>query len=178
MSVKKTFDSKRLATDAVLSAMVVVLGCLAINTNAVKISFETLPILFAALALGPLDGFIVGTVGTLIYQMLLYGFSLTTALWILPYLVCGLLAGLMGKSILGSVRENIDANAKMLFICISSELAVTALNTVAIYTDSKIYGYYFPGLITGVLLLRLGIAVAEGTAFAFVLPPLLKRVKL
>lgn len=166
-----SFSARRLATDAVLAAMVVVLGYLAITTNAVKISFETLPILFAALALGPLDGLIVGGVGTLIYQMLLYGFSLTTALWILPYLACGLVAGAMGKALSKEGKS-------MFLICTSSELVVTILNTLAIYVDSKIYGYYFPGLITGALLLRLGIAIAEGIAFALVLPPLLKRVRL
>ena len=90
--------TRKLAADAVLAAMCAVLGALSLDFGNLKITFESLPVLLAALAFGPLDGLAVGGIGTLIYQLLRYGVSVTTPLWILPYALCGLLVGLYAKN--------------------------------------------------------------------------------
>ena len=69
--------TKDLVIAAVLAAMVAILASLAITTNAFKITFESLPVHFAGLVFGPLVGFLVGTIGTLLYQMLVYGLTAT-----------------------------------------------------------------------------------------------------
>ena len=97
--------TRRIATDAMLSAMFVCLSFISINIgNAMKISVDSLPILVAALLLGPLDGLAVGLVGSFLNQLLTYGLSVTTVLWILP-------AGLRGLVvlILGGVMYSIGA---------------------------------------------------------------------
>ena len=57
--------------------------------------------ILAALLCSPLDGAAVGGIGTLLYQLLRYGVTATTPLWILPYILCGLLVGWIGLYQLG-----------------------------------------------------------------------------
>ena len=89
--------TRKLALNAVLAAMCAALGALALDLNSIKITFESFPILLGALLFGPLDGLAVGFVGTLLYQLLRYGVSVTTPLWILPYALAGLVTGFYAK---------------------------------------------------------------------------------
>ncbi len=165
------FRTRKLAIDAMLAAMSAVLGYISLDFISLKITFESVPILIGALLFGPLDGAAIGLVGTLIYQLLRYGISTTTLLWILPYVLCGLLVGLYAK------MRSFDLTQKQtLFIVVLAELMVTLLNTGVIYIDSKLFGYYTPTLITGSLALRLAICAGKAVAYSFALPPLLKAV--
>ena len=67
--------TKRLAVDAVLSAMCAVLGAVAIDLNSIKITLESFPVLLGALLFGPVDGMAIGFVGTFLYQLLRCGFG-------------------------------------------------------------------------------------------------------
>lgn len=80
---------RQLSMNAIMAAMCAVLGYLSLDLGNLKVTFESLPILVSALLFGPADGMIVGGIGTLIYQLLRYGVSITTPLWMLPYIVCG-----------------------------------------------------------------------------------------
>ena len=171
MSNIKT-DTRYLALDAMLAAMVAVLGYVSLDFTSIKITFESVPILIGSLLFGPLHGAAIGLVGTLIYQLLRYGVSATTALWILPYVLCGLLVGTYAKA-----HRYTLSRAQVLFIVVLAELMVTLLNTGVIYVDSKLYGYYTPALITGSLALRLVICVVKALAYSFALPPLLQAVR-
>ena len=169
MSSTKT---RQLATDAVLAAMCAVLGYLALDFGNVKITFESVPVLIGALLFGPVDGLAVGAVGTLIYQLLRYGLSVTTLLWILPYALCGLFVGLYAK------RRSFDlTQAQTVFIVVVCELMITLLNTGTLYVDSRIYGYYYAGIILGALALRLVLCVAKAVAYAYLLPLLLRALR-
>ena len=163
---------RQLALDAMLAAMVAVLGYVSLDFISVKITFESVPILIGALLFGPIDGAAVGLVGTLLYQLLRYGVSATTLLWILPYVLCGLLVGSYAKA-----RGFHPTQAQTIGIVVAAELMVTLLNTGVIYVDSKLYGYYTPTLITGMLALRLAICVVKALAYAFALPPLLSSAR-
>ena len=164
--------TKQLAIDAMLAAMCAVLGYISLDFISLKITFESVPILIGALLFGPLDGAAIGLVGTLIYQLLRYGVSTTTLLWILPYVLCGLLVGWYARA-----RRFELTQMQTLFIIVAAELLVTCLNTGVIYVDSKLYGYYTPALITGSLALRLAICVGKAVVYSFALPPLLKAVR-
>ena len=164
--------TRQLAVDAMLAAMCAVLGYISLDFISMKITFESVPILIGALLFGPLDGAAIGLVGTLIYQLLRYGVSTTTLLWILPYVLCGLLVGWYASAHRFELSQK-----QMLFIVVVAELMVTLLNTGVIFVDSKIYGYYTPALITGSLALRLVICVGKAVAYAFALLPLLNAVR-
>lgn len=164
--------TRQLAIDAMLAAMCAVLGYISLDFISLKITFESVPVLIGALLFGPLDGAAIGLVGTLIYQLLRYGVSTTTLLWILPYVLCGLLVGWYAKAHRFELTQ-----AQTLFIVVAAELMVTLLNTGVIYIDSKLYGYYTPTLITGSLALRLAICVGKAVVYSFALPPLLAAVR-
>ena len=169
---KRKFTTKQITLDAMLAAMCAVLGYLAIDTGTVKVTFESVPVLIAALLFGPLDGMAVGLVGTLVYQLLRYGVSATTILWILPYVLCGLIVGLYAKKKPFPLKQG-----QIVFIVVLAELVVTALNTLTLFVDSKIYGYYFPGIIQGALALRLILCVVKAVAYAYLLPLLLRPLR-
>ena len=165
-------NAKKLAIDAMLAAMCAALGYLAIDLTAVKVTFESLPVLVGALMFGPVHGMAIGAVGTFLYQILRYGFSYTTVLWMLPYILCGLVAGLYAKA------KHYDLPQRgTLVVVLICELMITALNTGVIYIDSKIYGYYTPQLILGALAARIMIAVAKGILFGLVIPEIIKGVR-
>lgn len=164
--------TRQLTLDAMLCALCAVLGYVALDLGSVKLTFESLPILLGGLLFGPVDGMLIGGVGTLIYQLLRYGVSATTLLWIIPYVVCGLIAGVWSR--LNHFRLE---RGQTLFLVIAAELAVTGMNTVPIYVDSKLYGYYYPGIILGVLALRLALSVGKGVAFGLLLPELAGSIR-
>lgn len=164
--------TRQLAIDAMLCAVCAVLGYVALDLGSIKITFESLPILLGALLFGPVDGMLIGGVGTLIYQLIRYGVTATTPLWIVPYVVCGLLVGAWAQ------RRNFALSRRQtVVLVVLAELAVTALNTAALYIDSKLYGYWFPGFILGVLGLRLVICVVKAIAFGLILPGVIETVR-
>ncbi len=160
--------TRRLAVDAMLAAMCAVLGALSIDLGNLKITFEGFPVLLGALLFGPLDGLAIGGIGTLVYQLLRYGVSVTTPLWILPYMLAGLLVGLIAK---GEKELSLKRLALAVF---SSSLLIFLLNTLVLYLDSKIYGYYSPVYIFGSFLPRLVICLGKAAAYTAVLPELLR----
>lgn len=165
-------SARKLAFNAMLAAMCVVLGYVAIDLGTVKITFESLPILISGLMFGPVWGAGVGLIGTFLSQLLKYGVSLTTPLWILPYVVCGLVCGAYAK------RRGYELTQRQtVLLVVLCELLVTGLNTLAIYVDSVVYAYYFKGIVLGALALRLVICVVKAVAFAYVLPLLIKPLR-
>ena len=164
--------TRQLVLDAMLAAICFLLANMALSTGTVKVTFESVPVLIGALLFGPIDGLAIGGIGTLLYQMLSYGFTATTALWIIPYMVCGLFVGLCAKV------KNFDlSNRQLMVIVVVGELLVTFFNTIALYVDSHVYGYYHPTIITGVLGLRLVICVVKAMAYSVILPSLLKPIR-
>lgn len=164
--------TRQLAFDAMLAAMCAVLGYLAVDTGNLKVTFESLPILLGALLFGPADGFLIGAVGTGLYQLLRYGVSATTLLWMLPYALCGFLTGLYAK------KKGLSlTGGQTVFIVVCNEVLITLLNTCALYVDSKLYAYYFPGFIGATLALRFVMSIAKAVVFALILPTLVRAGK-
>ncbi len=164
--------TRKLALNAVLAAMCAALGALALDLNSIKITFESFPILLGALLFGPLDGLAVGFVGTLLYQLLRYGVSVTTPLWILPYMLAGLVTGFCAKR-----RGFSLTTGQTVGIVVAAEVLVTALNTLVMYIDAKLYGYWFPGFISAMLLPRGAVCIGKAVVFGLVLPKLCARVR-
>ena len=121
----------------------------------------------------PLIGMLIGGVGTLIYQLLRYGIAMLTPLWILPYVLCGLLVGWWAKK-----KDFSLGSTERITLVVLGELLVTVLNTGVLYLDSKLMGYWFPGFITGALALRLVICVGKAVVFGLVLPGLMQAAGL
>ena len=89
------FATKRIALDAVMIALFFVLSTASIRIgNTFKITFDSLACLLTAMMFGPIDAFLVGFLGEFMSQMLGFGFTATTLLWVLAPAVRGLLIGL------------------------------------------------------------------------------------
>lgn len=167
---KSRWSARRMALDAMLAAMCAALGLLALDFGSLKVTFEALPVLLGALLFGPADGAAIGLLGTGVYQLLRYGVSATTLLWMLPYGVCGLAVGRYAAR-----RGFCLSRGRLVGLAVGGELIITALNTLALYVDSLVYGY--EALLFVLLAPRLLLAAAKGAAFAAVLPGLLRAAR-
>ncbi len=167
--------NKRISRDALLIAIYCVLSILTpIKISNFKLTFEAFPILVAAIMFGPKDGLIVGTIGSFIYQLFLsgYGISITTILWILPHSISGLIVGLYTK------KNNYKLTFKQIcFITIISSLLVTTLNSIALYIDSLIYGYYVKGLIMGSIIIKVLVGIISSIIYSLIMPRLINFIK-
>ena len=146
-------------------------GLVKIDLRVIKISLECYPVFLAAMMYGPLDGALVGGIGTLIYQLLAYPLSATTPLWILPYILAGALTGLYAKHF----RFNNTPRQIRLAVALM-ELLILLLNTAVICIDAKIYGYYSFSYVFGAVGFRLLAAAAKAVLFGLFTPKLLKRL--
>ncbi len=167
--------TKRLTTLAMLIAMNVVLCTMTpIKLQDFKFTLEAFPILVAGFLLGPTDGFLVGFLGSFLYQLIFsgYGFTPTTLLWVLPHAASGLFVGIIAKA------RNFELKTPEIIVtsCISA-LLVTLLNTLALYVDSKLYYYYSTALVFGSLGLKLVSGIILAVLFSLIMPQLLKRLK-
>ena len=170
--IKNLTKTQRLAIDGILAALAVILGFLSIRIgNIMKISLEDLPVIFAALLFGPVDGALVALVGIFLYQLFSFGITLTTALWILPFVLAGLIIGAFAKK-----AEFHNTAKQILGLFLLGEILIWAVNTFAIYADSKIYGYYYPTIVTGMLLIRLVTAVIKGVVLGLISPAILNML--
>ena len=172
---KSRFPARRLAVDAMLAAMCMVLASIALQLGGnFKVTFESVPVHIGALLFGPADGMLIGGIGTFLYQVLWsgYGITLTTALWILPYVVCGFIVGAYSRS-----KDRQLSRKQLTFIMVVSELAITLLNTLALYVDSRLYGYYSAVFVFGTLAVRLALCVGKAIVYGAVLPALLEPLK-
>ena len=141
-------NTKRLVTVAVLIAL----------------TFESFPVLVASLMFGWVDGLLVGAVGGFLNQMLTFGFTVTTLMWILPNAVRGLLVGLYAK------KHGLNLTMKQTAgIVLVTSLLVTVLNTLALYIDSQIFHYPI-SLTVGTIALRFLSSLVMAAIYTLVTP--------
>lgn len=130
------FSAKILATNGILVALYIILATfIAIRFGNIRITLGSLPVVLAAMLYGPTIASIVGTCGELGVQLLTYGLSYTTPLWLIPSAARGVLLGLAFRYGWATGRKFYAAN-------ILVAIVVTLLNTLVIYLDSVILGYF------------------------------------
>ena len=170
MSKNKGVTAKRLAMDAVLIALYVALSMLAIVLGGFKLTFEHLPVIICAVMFGPVDAMLVGGLGELINQMLTFGFTPTTILWMAPAIFCGLATGLGARLSGDNLGLNALLNKKVpvafFALCVVVALCCSLINTFTLYVDSKMFGYYSYAMVFGVLWLRLATGAISSVLMA------------
>ena len=165
---------RMMAVDAVLIAMYVVLNSFSLRAANIKFTLDAFPIIVGAVMFGPLHGGLIGFLGSSVYQLFFsgYGITPTTPLWILPAIVRGLIIGFYSRS-----RGYEPKGRGLIFITVLSGLTVTALNTVALYTDSIIYNYYSFELVFGLLIPKFIISAFLAVVFALAVPSLVRKIR-
>ena len=178
---RSRFSAKRIAVNAALVALYFALSMLAVPIGGFKLTFEHLPIILCAVFFGPVDALIVGALGELINQMLTFGFTPTTILWMAPAMFRGLSIGLCAKlapKVLGrdALLEK-KVPAAFLICCVVSGLICSLINTFTLYVDSKMFGYYSYALVFGVLWLRLGASAISSVLMSVAAKPLVHALR-
>ena len=175
------FPAKRLAINAALVALYIALSMLAVPIGGFKLTFEHLPVILCAVVFGPVDALIVGALAELMNQMLTFGFTPTTILWMAPAMFRGLSMGLCAKFAPKSLgREALmkkKVPAAFFACCIISGLICSLINTFTLYVDSKMFGYYSYAMVFGVLWLRLGASAISSALMAVVAKPLTQALR-
>ena len=166
-------STKRLVTDAVLIAMYAVMATfLTLNLGGMNISVGALPIIVGAALFGPVDGLIIGLCGSFLNQIYAYGITPTTILWMIPAGVRGLMIGAFAKR----CKFNMTLPQTVL-ITVLSALTVTALNTAAMYLDSKIWGYYSYAYVFGKIIPRIISGILTSVIFGVIVPKILPPLR-
>lgn len=163
---------KRFTTAAVLVALYVVLSYVAIDLKVMKLSFAGLSVIVGGLCMGPLAGLEIGAFGAFLEQILRYGFSATTFLWIIPVAVRGLMVGSCAKK-KGFALTTFETG----LIMVLSAVVVTLLNTGCIYIDSRIYGYYSFAAVFSMIFVRIATGIVTSLVYLLIVPYLVKRLR-
>ena len=176
-----TFSVKRIAIDAVLIAMYFGLSLLSVQLGGIKLTFASLPTIICAMLFGPIDGFLVGFLGAFLEQMLKFGFTATTMLWILPPAIRGLFIGLCAVLLRKHMSVDSILQTKRPYVyfifCILSGIIVSTLNTLVFYVDAKIYHYYEYHMIFGVFWIRIASGIVSSLLMALVALPVVAALK-
>ncbi len=162
-------NTTKLVVNALFIALHVALCYVSINLGNMVITAAGLPIILGGLLFGPLAGLEIGLIGSFLNQMLKYGLTATTVLWILPAGVKGLMVGAYAKHHAYRLRRG-----QTFFIIAASSLVVTVLNTAVMYIDSKLYGYYSYAYVFGMLIPRVISAVLTSAVHLVVTELLMK----
>lgn len=167
--MEKQMKTKRYALLAVMIAVYVVLSLLVIPLGGLKLTFEHFPVVLCAVLYGPVDAMLVGGIGEFLNQVTAFGVTPTTALWVLPIVVRGLLMGLAGKRWRGSRT----LPGTFFVVCVGSGICASLLNTFALYVDSKLFGYYTFALVFGVLAVRVLLSMLTSIVIGIATKPVL-----
>lgn len=177
----KHFTVRRIVLDAVMVAMYNALALLSLTLGGLKISLEALPVVVCAVLFGPADAAMVGGLGEFMNQMLTYGFTATTLLWVFPAVARGLLIGLCLKPLKKNTSlEDLFRGKRMVAyyaICLLSAVLVSCCNTFTLYVDSNLYGYYSYAMVFGSFILRILTGLVSTSVMATITIPLALAVK-
>ena len=178
---KTRFPIRRIAIDAVLIAMYFGLSALSVQLGGIKLTFASLPTLICAMLFGPVDGFLVGFLGAFMEQMIKYGFTATTLLWVLPPAIRGLFVGVC--ALLLKKHMSVDAILSTKRPCVYfvvtliSGAIVSALNTLVFYVDAKMFGYYEYHMIFGVFWIRIASGLLSTLLMASIALPVVAALQ-
>ena len=164
--------TSRIAIDGMLAAVYFALTILTINTGSFKITFASLAFVIAALLFGPLDAMAVAFVGEFLYQLIIFGLTPTTPIWLVPPVIHALRLGVFAVLMGTKEKPLVTRPVACVIACMDCGLFNAILNSAALYADSKIFGYYNFRLIFVMGLYRIVIAMAAAAVICAIVLPL------
>ena len=168
----KRMSTRRLAMNAVLIAVFFVLNLYSIKIgNNIKLTFAAFPRLVAALLFGPADDVFVAGIGEFLIQLLTYGLSPTTILWMIPPMSHALIVGLYAR------RRGFELSYRQMgAIVLAASLATTIVTSVSLYLDARFWGY--PANLTGIILLfRFINSIIMGIIYTAIMPRTIRLLR-
>jgi ECF transporter S component (folate family) len=168
---------RALARTAVMGALCAVLTLVSVRAGNLRITLAYLPALITAVLFGPLQGAAAAAIGEFLNQLLSYGLTATTLLWLIPPAVRVICVGIAAKRLRAKGRLLEDRPAAWYAVVIVSTLLTTVCNTGVIWLDSVIYGYYSFAYVFGDTVLRLITAVITAAIVGTLALPLLRFLR-
>lgn len=163
----------RLATDAMLAAMYFVLTYfVTIRIANLRITLASLPIVVCVLLFGPVDACAAAAIGELLNQLLSYGLTATTPLWLLPPM---LRAAVIGVAVLVCRKTGKPLERRPLLfgaVALVAAALTTLANTGITWLDSVLYGYFNEATVFGDFIVRFFTGLVTAIAVAAVSAPL------
>ena len=130
----------------------------------VNITPAALPFVVLAFICGPWHGLISGLVGTFLSQLLMYGITITTPFWTLPYAIQAMTAGLIFRALHHKVTIR-----NMAISVFSSGLAGVIMNLIASYLDGVVFFKYWTAeVLIGLIPYRLLVWVGLSVLYTFI----------
>ena len=167
-----SLSTRKMVTIAMLTAVYVVLSLVGtLNLWWIRISVDSLPIILGALLYGPVGGLLVGLLGSFMNQLITYGLTATTVLWVIPAAARGLMIGAYAKK----CHFELSRTQIISVLCLTA-IIVTALNTGTMYLDSVINGYYSYAYVFGGVVTRVIAGLATALVMSFVTPPVVSML--
>lgn len=182
----KRMTTQRMVIDAVLIAIYVVLRFFNIQLgNSFRFTLAPFSVILCAVLYGPLDGLIVGLVGEFLSQILgPFGLTVTTPLWCIGETVRGVVLGLCSmlffKKKLPSIhRKKMETKyfVIMLICCVLTGVLAALGQTLALYVDSTLMGYYNYTMVFGVMIWRILVYILFSGLFGWLSVPIIYALK-
>ena len=184
MTKQSVMSTRRIAFNAVFIAIYVVLRYFNIPVgNAFRFTLAPFAVILCALLYGPIDGLIVGFLGEFLSQVLgPYGLTATTLLWCVGETARGLTLGLcamffLRKWLLNYQRPNGTQIVVLLICCVLTGILAALGQTLALYVDSNMFGYYRYEIVFGVLIWRVVIYVLLSVTFGYISMPIISALR-
>lgn len=163
---------------AVFAALYFVLtSYLTIRMGNLRFTLASLPILVCALVCGPWQAAAAAFLGEGLYQVLSWGITLTTPLWLLPPAIRAVIVAYGDRALVK--RTLTKPNYQALFTALVTIAAVitTICNTLVTWLDSVIYHYYTKAYVFGDLAVRMVTGIITAVVISLILPPLVRKIK-
>ena len=121
------------------AAMVLLSMTVSIRTPYFKLTLGSLPVVLAAMLYGPLEGALVAVLGEFAVQLLGYGLTPTTVIWIWPPAIRALVVGCAGVW-MRRRGTRLEARPPVCYaVCIVGAVLTTIGNTFGMWLDSLVY---------------------------------------
>lgn len=162
----------------VMAALYVVFSFfLGIRAGNLRINFASLPVVVTAVLLGPVQAAAVALVGEFFNQLLSYGLAPTILLWMIPPALRGVIVALAARQLAGGGRLPESRPLPYYASVVAAALLTTAANTLAIWLDSVLMGYYSFAYVFGATAGRLVTGVVTAVLVATVSIPVVHALR-
>ncbi len=168
---------QRLVIGAMFAAVYVVLASfLSVDLGVMQVSFASFAIILGGLLLGMPDIILLSFCAAFLEQ-LLYGFSPTTVLWLLPTLIQGIFVGLCSY-VPTQGKSHIKTAVQTIIIVALAELLLTGANIAALYLDANIMGYTVKALyaILPMRIANTAVRIVVNSVLVLLLLPKLRKI--
>lgn len=168
----KTSKTYKLVVSASMAALAIIIDYFSVRTNITKFTVYGLPLLITGILFGPWIGALAGAVVGFITQIIFYGITVTTPIWMVAPIMWGFMSGLLAKIL---IKNNELTIPSLVTIVVVTSLTATACNSVAIYLDGVIFEY--PTSVTFATIgVRVLIALGLDVVYCFIIYPIYPRL--